>query len=142
MSSFFFIPAMVNVSLFTLRPHSGRQAEGRQVLLILLLLFFFFFFVFLPFLGPHPWHIEVPRLGIESELQLLAYTRATAMRDPSCICHLCHSLWQHWILNPLSKARDWTYILTGTMSGFQPTKAQQELLIIYLNIFPQQKNIM
>ena len=25
---------------------------------------FFFFF----FLGPHPWHMEVPRLGIESEL--------------------------------------------------------------------------
>ena len=24
--------------------------------------------VFLPFLGPLPWHIEVPRLGVESEL--------------------------------------------------------------------------
>ena len=23
-----------------------------------------FFFVFLPFLGPFPWHMEVPRLGI------------------------------------------------------------------------------
>ena len=30
-----------------------------------------FFFVF--FLGLHPWHMEVPRLGVESELQLLAY---------------------------------------------------------------------
>ena len=30
---------------------------------------FFFFFVFL---GPHLWHMEVPRLGVESELQLLA----------------------------------------------------------------------
>ena len=28
----------------------------------------FFFFVFLPFLGPHPRHMEVPRLGAESEL--------------------------------------------------------------------------
>ena len=28
----------------------------------------FFFFVFLPFLGPLPWHMEVPRLGVESEL--------------------------------------------------------------------------
>ena len=27
-----------------------------------------FFFVFLPFLGPHPWHVEVARLGVESEL--------------------------------------------------------------------------
>ena len=26
---------------------------------------FFFFFVFLEF---HPWHVEVPRLGVESEL--------------------------------------------------------------------------
>ena len=27
-----------------------------------------FFFVFLPFLGPLPQHMEVPRLGVESEL--------------------------------------------------------------------------
>ena len=33
------------------------------------------------FLGLHPWHMEVPGLGVESELQLLAYTTATAMRD-------------------------------------------------------------
>ena len=45
--------------------------------------FFFFFFVFLPFLGPLPRHIEVPRLGIELELQLLACVRATATQDPS-----------------------------------------------------------
>ena len=30
--------------------------------------FFFFFFVFLPFLGPLLRHMEVPRLGVESEL--------------------------------------------------------------------------
>ena len=29
---------------------------------------FFFFFVFLSFLGLHPQHMEVPRLGIKSEL--------------------------------------------------------------------------
>ena len=28
----------------------------------------FFFFVFLLFLGPLPLHMEVPRLGVESEL--------------------------------------------------------------------------
>ena len=33
------------------------------------IVFFFFFF-----LGPHPLHIEVPRLGVETELQLPAYT--------------------------------------------------------------------
>ena len=26
--------------------------------------------------GPHPWHMEVPRLGVKSEPQLLAYTPA------------------------------------------------------------------
>jgi len=30
--------------------------------------FIYLFFVFLPFLGPHPWHMEVPRLGVELEL--------------------------------------------------------------------------
>ena len=32
------------------------------------LFLFFYFFVFLPFLGPLPRHMEVPRLGVESEL--------------------------------------------------------------------------
>ena len=32
------------------------------------------------------WHMEVPRLGVKLELQLLAYTTATAMQDPSYIC--------------------------------------------------------
>ena len=29
---------------------------------------FFFFFVFLPFFWPLPQHMEVPRLGVQSEL--------------------------------------------------------------------------
>ena len=58
--------------------------------------------------------MEVPRLGIESELQPLAYTTATALQDLSLICNLHRSLWQHWILNPLSEARDQTPILVDT----------------------------
>ena len=58
------------------------------------------------FLGPHLWHIEVPRLGVQLELQLLAYATATATPDPSRVCDLHHSSWQCWILNPVSKARD------------------------------------
>ena len=50
--------------------------------------------------------MEVPRLGVESELQPLAY--ATATRDPRCICDLYHSSWQRQILNPLSEARGGT----------------------------------
>ena len=51
----------------------------------------FFFFVFLQ---PHLLHMEVPGLGVESELQLLAYTIAMATTNPSHICNLHHSLWQ------------------------------------------------
>ena len=56
-------------------------------------------------------HIEVPRLGVESELQLLAYTTAAAMRDPSRICDLHHSSQQHRVPNALSEARDRTFVL-------------------------------
>ena len=35
------------------------------------------------FLGPHLRHMEVPRLGVELELQLPAYTTATVTQDPS-----------------------------------------------------------
>ena len=43
-----------------------------------------------------------------------AYTIATAMQNQSHICDPYHSSQQCWILNPLSKARDWTHILMGT----------------------------
>ena len=59
----------------------------------------------LSILGPHPWHMEVPRLGVESELLLLAYTTVTAMQDPGCTCDPHHSSQQSQILNPQSKAR-------------------------------------
>ena len=51
------------------------------------------------FLGPHMWHMEVPRLVVELELQLSAYTTATAMWDPSHVCNLSHSSRQRRILN-------------------------------------------
>ena len=80
------------------------------------LVFHFLFFVgFFVFSGPQP--MEVPRLGVQSELQLPAYTAATATPDPSHICDLQHSARQCWILNPLSETRDRTHILKDTMSG-------------------------
>ena len=67
----------------------------------------YFFVVVFAILGPTLQHMEVPRLGVESELQMPAYATATAMtRDPSLACDLHHSSRQRWILNPLSKARD------------------------------------
>ena len=81
-------------------PHDNQWAREE--------LFFGGFFVFL---GPYPQHMKVPRLGVQSELQLLAYTTAIAALDPSCICNLHHSSRQHQIPNPLSKARDRTQVL-------------------------------
>ena len=59
---------------------------------IFTILFVFFFS------GLQVQHVEVPRLGVQSELQLPASTTATAMLDPSCICDLHHSSRQCWIL--------------------------------------------
>ena len=60
--------------------------------------------------------MEVPRLGIEADLQLLTYAIdiATEVPDLSHSCDLCHSLWQHWILILLSEVRDETRILMDT----------------------------
>ena len=63
------------------------------------------------FLGLHLWHMEVPRIGVQSELQLPAYVTATATQDPSCVCDLHHSSQQCGIPNPLSEARDQTHHL-------------------------------
>ena len=61
-------------------------------------------FFFFGFLGLHLRHMEFPRLGVQLELQLSAYTAAVAIPDPSCGLH--HSSWKCWVLNPLSEARD------------------------------------
>ena len=67
-----------------------------------------FFFFFLVFLGPHLRPMGVPRLGVQSEPQLLAYATATATatQDLSCMFDLHHSPRQRRILNPLREARD------------------------------------
>ena len=65
-------------------------------------------FIYLFILWPHVPHMEVPRPGVESELQLLAYATAMATWYLSLICDLCCSLQQCQILSPLSKARDKT----------------------------------
>ena len=65
---------------------------------------FFFFVVF--FLWLQLRHMEVPRVGVEFQLQLQAYTTGTSTPDLSGVCNLHCSSWQCWILSPLSKARD------------------------------------
>ena len=84
------------------------------------------------FLGPHPQHVEVPRLGVQSELQLPGYTTATATatQDLSRVCDLQHSLRQHQILNLLSRARDGTCVLMDT-SQFTPAEPLPELPVLF-----------
>ena len=50
-----------------------------KISLLFIVYFILFFFCFL---WPHPQHMEVPRLGVELELQVQAYTTAIAMLDP------------------------------------------------------------
>ena len=83
-------------------------------MVIFMCLDFFFFF---SYLGLHLWHMEIPRLGVELELQLSTYTRTTTMPDSICICELHHSSWQCWLLNPLSEARGQTRILMNASSN-------------------------
>ena len=54
--------------------------------------------------------MEVPRLGVKSDLQLPAYTTATAMPDLSITT--AHG--NVGILNPLSGARDQNHVLMDT----------------------------
>ena len=64
------------------------------------------------FLRPLPQHMEVPRLGVYSELQLLLY--GTAMPDPRHVLNLHHSSPERQVLNPQSRARDQTQVLMDT----------------------------
>ena len=71
-------------------------------------LFFFSWSFFFFFFRAAPVTYGGSQARVHLELQLLAYARATATPGPSRVCSLCHSSWQHWILNPLSEARDHT----------------------------------
>ena len=76
--------------------------------------------------------MEVPSLGVQSDLQLSAYIPAThrgvqgyfwelsrSVTELSRVCDLHRSSQQRWILNPLSEARDRTHdlMVTGQISA-------------------------
>ena len=84
--------------------HCIRQ----EIHFMFLFLIFDFYFCFL---GLHLQHMEVPKLGVESELQLPTYTTATVAPNLSLVCDLHHSSQQCQTLNPLSEARDRTHNL-------------------------------
>ena len=85
-------------------------------------------FWFVCFLGPHPQHMEVLRLGVKSELQVLAYTIATTTWDPNYVCDLhcnARSL-THWVRPGIKPATSWLLV------GFVSTVPQWELLFCFL----------
>ena len=85
------------------------------------------------FLGLHLWQMDVPRLQVESELQLPAYATTTATSDPWCICNLHHSSRQCRILKLLSKARDQTsYLMVPSQICFHcATKGTPPQFLLY-----------
>ena len=82
------------------------------------------------FLGLYPQQMEVPGPAVKLELQLPAYTIATATWDPSHVCDLHHSSWQHQILNLQNEARDRTHILrylVGFVTTSHDRNSQQDI---------------
>ena len=58
--------------------------------------------------------MQIPKLEVELELQLPAYTTAKATPDLRRICNLHHSSQQRQIFNPLRQARDRIHVLMDT----------------------------
>ena len=97
--------------------------------------YFFFFFSFFAFLGLHLQHIEVLRLRVESLLHLQVYAIGTATQDPSHICDLYHSSWQHRFPGQLSKAKDQTHILDTSQAHLLPLSHNGNSWNIFFSIF-------
>ena len=57
------------------------------------------------FLGLYEGHMEIAGLGVQSKLQLLAYTTATETQDLTHVCNLHHSSGKCQIPNALIEAR-------------------------------------
>ena len=77
-------PAAYGASQAGVKSELKLPANPRTAFYFILLIYLFI----LVFGGPHPGHMEVPRLGVESELQLLGCTTATATQDPGLVCDL------------------------------------------------------
>ena len=83
--------APLSVGMLCNTPHGCLKPRIVSSPMCVVVFCFLGFLVFLPFLGPLLRPMEVPRLGVQLELQPPAYTRAIAMRDSSRVCDLHHS---------------------------------------------------
>ena len=82
--------------------------------------FCLFICLFVCFLGPHLWHMEVPRLGVDMELQLPAYTTATAMPDSNTTTQSNARSLTHWARPGIEPTTSWLLV------GFVYAAPQQE----------------
>ena len=83
-----------------------NQIEFSVSVVFILSTFLLLFVCLFYFLGTYLGHMEILRLGVQSELQLPAASLChspTAIWDLSHFCDLHHSSWQCQITNPLSK---------------------------------------
>ena len=80
------------------------------------------------FLGPNPWHMEVPRLG--AELELLAYATAIAMPDPSQVHGNARSL-THWARPGIEPATSWILVRFVHRSAMMGTPSFWILKLVY-----------
>ena len=72
------------------------------------------FLLFIYFGGvPHLQHMDIPRLGVNQNYSCLPMLQLPTL-DQSHVCNPHHSSRQCGMLNPLSKARDWTCVLMDT----------------------------
>ena len=105
----------------------------------ILKMFCFCFCFVLLLLGPHLWHMEVPRLRVQWELQLPA--TVTAMWNPSHVCDVHHSSRQCQILHPPSEARVRTHnLMVPSQIHFRRTMMEtpNSLFFIY-SFLPKSK---
>ena len=89
--------------------------------------FFFFFF----FLRWHPLHMEVPRLAVQWELQLLAFSTATATQDPSNTASAAYTTAHgkagsltHWVRPGIKPMSSW--ILVRFITAVLPRELHAE----------------
>ena len=87
------------------------QEQNCWVICHMVVLFLGFFFYFIFFSGLYLWHVEVPKLGVESEPQLLAYDTATATWDLSVFSSLRNLHTVFTVAAPV-------YIPTSSVQGF------------------------
>ena len=81
--------------------------------------------------------MAIPKLEVESELQLPAYITATATWDPSHVFDLHHSSWQRRTLNPPSEAGDQTGLLMDISHVLNRLSHKQELPQVVFNVQPE-----